>query len=46
MEQETEEVFGPKVQPKGVVSGADDDGSNTVNEEIDLHTRFVWEWEK
>ena len=46
MKQEMKEVFGPKVQPEGVVGDAKDDGSDAVNEEMDLHTRFVWEWEK
>ena len=46
VDQETEEVFGPKVQPKGGVDGAKDDDSNAANEEMDLQTRFVWEQEK
>ena len=48
--REGEEVFGPEsevpiVAPVGE-AGADDDDSEAVNQEMDLHARFVWEWDK
>ena len=53
--QEEEEVFGPDSEVYAEVAGslAEDeergngsDKSKELNEQMDLHSRFVWEWEK
>ena len=43
-------MFGPESEVPMVApvdeAGAEDDDSDAVNQEMDLHARFVWEWEK
>ena len=52
VQQEAKEVYGPEFEAAADAAatnakgGERSDGSEELNKEMDLHARFVWEWEK
>ena len=50
VQQEGKEVFGPKsddsIEESSDEAGAKEDDSNAVNQDMNVHARFVWAWEK